>query len=199
MSSINYKKLEVFCTDPKEEIENIRKSFQEHISLSDGSTYRPKVMFYDVFGNKKFALSSRKYSDVEDLYKTVAEMLYSYSAFSAGSCILVLDTSVSSNEGALVLYVASDDAAYSYTMSYNYSKDSSFVWNYNKDIFTKLTMDDIKSYSKIVESLFVFTHVEDPPFTASELLSFYSLKGYNFRSFKDIKINYVDYSSVNNS
>lgn len=198
MSQINYEHLKYYCSNPEEEILNIRKSFEEHLSLAGSETYRPKAMFYNRVGSKNFAVSSRKYVDVPDLYCSISEMLYSFSAFSAFSVILVLDTSLPDDSGALVIYVVSDDSACCFKLHYKHSKDHSLEWLHNKDSYEEITLknngNDSFKTNKIIEILFVYTHMDESPFTESEILSYYSMKGYHFRSFRDKKISYIDYA-----
>ena len=198
MNSINYTDLAVYCKKPKDEIANIRNSFSEHILLADKQTFRPKAVFFDYLGNKKFGLSSRPYNDVDDLYTVVSEMMYAYSGFDANSSILVLDSNLNDDgqdsSGALVIYFVSSENACSLKLYYKYLSDNTVEWLQSKDVYEEIDTKSKDSTNRIIEVLFVHSHLDTAPFTKAELLSYYSMKGYNFRSFKDLKTSYLDYS-----
>ena len=200
MSDIHYSDLETFCKEPQQEIANIKKSFEEHISLVPDTKFRPKLMLFDFFGTKKFGISSKLYDNEKDFYISISEMLYAYSGFNAGSCLLVLDSNSKINDnssGALVIYFASDDAAASIKLYYHQTESNSIEWIESEYEYQQIDLKSKDSSNRIIELLFVHTHLDREPFTQSELLSYYSLKGYNFRSFKDLKTFYIDYSFKN--
>lgn len=200
MSDKIYSYLERFCSEPQNEVENIKKSFEEHVSLVGQVSYRPKVMLFDFIGNKKFGISSRPYETEKDFYVSISEMMYSYTSFHAKSCILVLDSNSKTNQdssGSLVIYFANDEAAGVYTQEYKYTDTNSIEWIKPQEEFEEIDLKDKTYGNRIVEILFVHTHLEKPPFTQSEILSYYSMKGYNFRPFKDLSVSYLDYSFKN--
>jgi len=200
MSDIKYSELDQFCKEPGLEILNIKKSFEEHLSLVPNTKFRPKLMLFDFFGTKKFGISSKQYNTEKDFYVSISEMLYSYSGFNAGSCLLVLDSNSKINDhssGALVIYFASDDAAASIKLYYHQTDSNLIEWIESEDEHLQIDLKSKDSSNKIIELLFVHTHLDKEPFSQSELLSYYSLKGYNFRSFKDLKTFYIDYSFKN--
>jgi len=198
MNSINYTDLVVYCQEPKDEIANIRNSFSEHLLLADKQTFRPKAVFFDYLRNKKFGLSSRPYNDINDLYTVVSEMMYAYSGFNAGSSILVLDSNLNDDgqdsSGALVIYFVSSDSACCVKLYYKHSSENTIEWIESKDSHELIDTKSQDSTNRIIEILFVHSHLDKAPFTKTELLSYYSMKGYNFRSFKDLKTSYLDYS-----
>lgn len=198
MNQINYKDFSIYCQEPENEISNIRSSFSEHLLLADKQTFRPKAVFFDYLGNKKFGLSSRSYADINDFYIVIAEMMYSYSSFNAGSSVLVLDSDINDNtqdsSGVLVVYFVSSENACSLKLYYKYLSDNTVEWLQSKDVYEKIDTKSQDSTNRIIEILFVHSHLDEAPFTKAELLSYYSMKGYNFRSFKDLKTSYLDYS-----
>jgi hypothetical protein len=157
-------------------------------------------MLFDFFGTKKFGISSKQYDSEKDFYISISEMLYAYAGFNAGSCLLVLDSNSKINDhssGALVIYFASDDAAASIKLYYHQTESNSIEWIESEDEHQQIDLKSKDSSNRIIELLFVHTHLDKEPFSQSELLSYYSMKGYNFRSFKDLKTFYIDYSFKN--
>lgn len=192
-----YLYLEQFCKEPREEVQNIKSSFEQYYSLSGRQPYRPKLILFDNFQNKKFGISSRQYDNQDDFFVSISEMLFSYSAFHAGSCIMVLDSSSTSYEdssGSLITYFASEDSAAVLNQEYKYVDDTTIQWRTSDEGYKEIDIKTGDATNKIVEMLFVYTHLESAPFTSSELLSYYSMKNYSFRSFKDLQTTYLDYS-----
>lgn len=192
-----YKYLEQFCKEPELEVQNIKSSFEQYYSLSGRDTYKPKLILFDNFQNKKFGVSSREYVDQEDFFISISEMLYSYSAFNAGSCIMVLDSSTvkyQDSSGSLITYFASEDSAAVLHQEYRYVDDANIEWRTPDEEYKEIDIKTGDATNKIVEMLFVYTHLESAPFSPSELLSYYSMKNYSFRPFKDLQTSYLDYS-----
>jgi hypothetical protein len=184
--------------NPNHIVSYLLQTFSEHLLLADKQTFRPKAVFFDYLGNKKFGLSSRPYNDIDDLYTVVSEMMYAYSGFNAGSSILVLDSNLNDDgqdsSGALVIYFVSSDSACCVKLYYKHSLENTIEWIESKDSHELIDTKSQDSTNRIIEILFVHSHLDKPPFTKAELLSYYSMKGYNFRSFKDLKTSYLDYS-----
>lgn len=197
MSTITNPILESFCLEPKDEISNIKKSYEEHLLLNPSKTYKPRLVLFDFFSTKKLGISCKDYIDEKDFFVSISEMLYSYSAFYASSCILVLDSNNKVNEhttGSLIVYFVSDDMCAILSLYYRQNQDNTVEW---VDQLNTCEQIDLKSkdssVNKIVELLFVYTHI-DPPFTKNQLLSYYSLKKYKFKSFKDLNTSYINYN-----
>lgn len=197
MSSIDNPILESFCLEPKKEIFNIKKSYEEHSLLNNGKTYKPRLVIYDFFRNKKFAISSKDYVDEQDFFVSISEMLYSYSAFYAASCILVLDSNTKANTtttGSLIVYFVSDDMCAILSLYYRQNNDNTIEWIDNLSTCEQIDLKSKDSpVNKVIELLFVYTHI-DPPFTKNHLLSYYSMKNYRFTSFKSLNTSYINYN-----
>jgi len=197
MTTIDNLILESFCSEPKQEIFNIKKSYEEHLLLNTGKTYKPRLMLLDFFRVKKFTISSRDYLDEKDFFVSISEMLYSYSSFYAASAILVLDSNNKINDhttGSLNVYFVSDDMCSIVNLYYHQNQDNTLEWI---DKFDTCEQIDLKSknssINKIIELLFVYTHI-NPPFTKDQLLSYYSVKKYKFKSFKNLNTSYINYN-----
>lgn len=190
--------LESFCIEPKQEISDIKKSYEQHLLLNTGKTYRPTLVLFDYFRIKIFGISCRNYIDEKDFFVSISEMLYSYSSFYASSCILVLDSNNKINDqttGSLVVYFVSDDMCVILNLHYRQNQDNTIQW---VDQFSTSEQIDLKSkqspVNKIIELLFVYTHI-DPPFAKDQILSYYSLKKYKFKPFKNLNTSYINYNT----
>lgn len=197
MSGANNPILESICLEPKQEISNIKKSYEEHLALNNNKTYKPRLVLFDYFRTKKFAISSKDYVDEQDFFVSISEMLHSYSAFYAASCILVLDSNNKVNEhttGSLVVYFVSDDICAILSLYYRQNQDNTIEWIDQLNTCEQIELKSKDTHiNKVVELLFVYTHI-DPPFTKNQLLSYYSVKKYKFKSFKNLNTSYINYN-----
>jgi hypothetical protein len=198
--SSQFDKLTHYCSDPKKEIDDLKDSFSQIISLSGPSSYRPRLALFDKSLSRVFAVAARPYVDASDFKATVAEMLYSYSAFHAESCILVLDSNIvtdSSTKDCLNLYFMSNEYCHVVQLIYQI-EDNNVLWD-DSDI--RIDSIDLKEHDyvsqEMVETMYIYTHLDDSPFLPKELLSYYSFANYQFRTFKELNISYVDFSTFN--
>jgi hypothetical protein len=191
--------LKYYCSDPKQEINDLKESFSQIINLSGSSSYRPRLALFDKVSERIFAIAARPYVDATDFKSTIAEMLYSYSAFNAQSCILVLDSNINTptcTTDCLNVYFMSDE--YCHVMQLLYEVvDNTVIWNDSDVRLESIDLKDHQSVSQeMVETMYIYTHLDNSPFLSRELLSYYSYSNYQFRSFKDLNISYVDFSTV---
>lgn len=189
--------LDHFVTNPEEELKNIRSSFSDHIKLNGKETYKPRIVFYNFFGDKLFGIVSRNYLDEVDFYSCLAEMMYCFPALDSKSCILVLDSYMKKNNevigSALHCYFISEDHASVVSLPYSFEADNNISWGTHGEI----NEIDMKSYTgpsqTLLELLYSFSHLDNSPFDMTELLSYYTSVGYHFRSFKELKISYIEH------
>jgi len=200
--SIVFDLLSVYCAKPEEEVKNITSSFSDHIKLVGKDTpYRSRLVFFDFFGHKLFGIASRPYVDYNDFISSIAEMMYSYKSCNANSCVLVLDSFTVDNGqnvgNALYCYFISDDSAHILHLPYSYLDDQ-IIWDMNsrKSEQIDLKKADI-STQQMIELLYVFSHLSNIPFQFSDLLSYYSSMGYQFKSFRNLNVSYIDYTNKN--
>lgn len=203
--TIKINELEHYCKSPEIQLKNVQEAFEQVMSLNDdpNPTYKPRLAVFDQSLELTFAIASRPYTGTTDYKSSIAEMLYSYEALDAHSCILVLDSHVKNNDDSVIgdclnLYFMSSTACHVVQLMYSIN-NGTVTWNDDLHRFSQIDLKDHESVSQeMIEMLFVFTHLDHAPFNSQELFSFYSAQGYQFRSFKDLNITYVDFlKSVN--
>jgi hypothetical protein len=199
--TIKFDELEHYCSAPEEQMNNIQYAFQQTVSLSDGHPlYKPRLALFNSDKELIFSISAKDYSGLTEYKSAIAEMLYSFSAFNSHSCILVLDSNVTEGDkvigDCLNLYFISSTSCHMVQLMYKIEA-SETTWLSHDHRFSSIDLKDHETVShEMVEMLFVFTHLDSSPFTSRELLSYYSLNNYQFRSFKDFKTSYVDFKFV---
>jgi len=204
--TIKINELEHYCNSPEVQLKNVQDAFEQIMSFSEDDqypVYRPRLAVFDNSLELTFAIAARPYDGASDYKATIAEMLYSFQALEAHSCILVLDSHVKDNDDSLIgdclnLYFMS--SIYCHVVQLMYSiADGDITWHDDQYRFSQIDLKDHESVSQeMIEMLFVFTHLDNAPFTPQELFSFYSSQNYQFRSFKDLNINYVDFLNPSN-
>ena len=201
--TIKIDELEHYCNSPEVQLQNVQQAFEQIISLTqDDPTYRPRLAVFDDSRDLTFAVASRPYDGASDYKSAIAEMLYSFQALDAHSCILVLDSHIKDNDDVvgdcLNLYFMSSINCHVVQLMYSF-EDDDIKWHEDKHRFSQIDLKDHDSVSQeMIEMLFVFTHLDHPPFSSQELFSFYSAQNYQFRSFKDLNVTYVDFLNSTN-
>lgn len=193
--------LQAYVDSPEQEIKNITSSFSDHVKLAGKDTpYRPRLVFFDFFNKKSFGIVSRAYVDQTDFISSVAEMMYAYKSLDASACVLVLDSFLlkdGKNIGnCLYCYFICDDSAHVVCLPYSYDNDQ-VVWDLSSQTSESI---DLKHHDGItqqmIELLYVYSHIQNSPFQLSDLLSYYSSMGYQFKAFKNLKVSYIDYTKT---
>jgi len=196
---MNYSQIKSYVSDPELEISSIKTSFEEHVSLAGKETYRPRVMFYHFFGERLFGIVSRPYVDQTDYISSIAEMMYAYSALSASSAVIVLDSNITKNGNiignCLNVYLISSDKAHAITIPYEHISDNKVNWKLSEEIIKEIDMSTNSGMpSEMLELSYAFSHVDDPPFSMPELLSYYTSMGFVFKPFRKLNYTYIDYA-----
>lgn len=199
---MNYSQIKSYVSDPEQEISSLKASFEEHVSLSGKETYRPRIMFYNFFGEKLFGIVSRPYVDQTDYISSIAEMMYAYTGLSASAAIIVLDSNITKN-GAVIgnclnAYLISSDTAHALTIPYDHSSDNKVIWKSSEELIKEVDMNTNSGMPlEMLELSYAFSHIDEPPFSMSELLSYYTSMGFIFKAFKKLNYTYIDYAENN--
>lgn len=196
--TIDYDQLTLYCADPKQQLDELKEAFARTISISGAGSYKPRLALFDGSKELKLVISARPYVDFTDFKCVIAEMLYSYTSFKSKSCILVLDSEIKVDDikkDCLNLYLMNNSYCHNIQLLYEVVDDT-VVWNDNDFRCQSIDLKDHEySSQEMVELLYVYIHLDNSPFSAHELLSYYSSQNYVFRSFKDLNISYVDFST----
>lgn len=198
---IDTKELESYCINPAEEIINIKELFAQIISLNpDNPTCKPRLALFDKHKKRIFAIAARDYSNATDFKSVIAEMLQSYATLNADSCILILDSHIKENDtitsDCLNVYFMSFDSCHCLQLLYT-TDNGNVTWYDDSHRLKQIDLTDHESISQeMIEILFVFTHTKTATFSSRELLSYYTTCGYQFRSFKNLNVSYVDFTNA---
>ncbi len=200
--SNKYSQINSYVSNSEEEITGIKTSFEEHVSLAGKETYRPRVMYYNFFGNKIFGIVSRPYVDQTDYISSLAEMMYAYSALTASSAAILLDSNITKGGqivgNCLNAYFVSNESAHAVTLPYEHAPDNKVIWKTSEETIKEVDMSKNTGMpQEMLELAYAFSHVDDSPFSMPELLSYYTSMGFVFRAFKTLGYTYIDYTENN--
>ena len=199
---MNYSQIKSYVSDPEQEVSSLKASFEEHVSLAGKETYRPRIMFYNFFGEKLFGIVSRPYVDQTDYISSIAEMMYAYTGLSASAAIIVLDSNITKNGSVigncLNAYLVSSDTAHALTIPYDHSSDNKVIWKSSEELIKEVDMNTNSGMPlEMLELSYAFSHIDEPPFSMPELLSYYTSMGFIFKAFKKLNYTYIDYAENN--
>ena len=116
-----------------------------------------------------------------DYFAAIAEILFSFTAFDRQAFLLAVHPESNpffnannnfdfAKNNNLIIFVISSDTAIAVEMTYSFDSTSqNIVWS---DEFTCTEIIDIQD--PIVECLYMYSHIDEPPFTYKEILNFLS-------------------------
>jgi hypothetical protein len=152
--------------------------------MDQGINIKPMLVAFDANNRKHIVSFIRDYdeSNQDDFYAAVSELLFIIPALRAKAFILVIDRNSNkyfdtekvypfSYSNSVVAFVVNDEIAIATEIEYNYVNNK-VQWTDNLTYFQIVDIKDI-----FVEMMFVYSHVDEPPFSYPEMLEFLSKNG----------------------
>ena len=152
--------------------------------MDQGINIKPMLIAFDTNNRKHIVSFIRDYdeSNQDDFYAAVSELLFIVPALRAKAFILVIDRNSNkyfdtekvypfSYSNSVVAFVVNDEIAIATEIEYNYVNNK-VQWTDNLTYFQIVDIKDI-----FVEMMFVYSHVDEPPFSYPEMLEFLSKNG----------------------
>ena len=165
-------------------------------SISKGHGFVPMVVFYSNSTTKEFVVAPESGNTFDSKMKAISEVLHLYSAANCHAAIVSFTIKAEINDQTYDLvnmYALSSDNAYVIQIPF-LVEDNKIEWQ--NDMFSCTSIDELEtdSIAKNVLSMFYhFTHIENPGFTAEELMSYLSFKGAQIAQMNS-KYKYIDFS-----
>jgi len=193
LDHLNLKDLNHFVDDPITHISVFAGTFEDAIAAAGPDSFIPMVTYFSNPSTLEMTIEAIPYSDKDDMYKIMNEMLHFYSASKSHSFIFAFDirkTTYNQNNpdsktatptDALSLSFVSEESSGIFTMPYQIV-DNKVDWVVSEFELSNMVEDDpTKKYQgDMVELYYLMTHLEGPLFTVPQLLNYYSYRGYNF-------------------
>lgn len=152
--------------------------------IEQGINLKPMLVAFDSNNRKHIVSFIRDYdhNNQEDFYAAVSELLFIVPALKSKVFILVIDRNSNkyfdtekvypfSYTNSVVAFVVNEEIAIATEVEYNYI-DNKVQWTDNLTYFQIVDIKDI-----FVEMMFVYSHVDESPFSYPEILNFLSKNG----------------------
>ena len=155
-------------------------------SLILNQTYvNPFVASFDVSSKKNFVSYTRDcvQNDPQDYYSSISALMFAAVAATSTNTLLAIHPATNPyfnpqnvlpiySKESLLVFLASDTEAYGCEIQYT-KENGRLIWSENVNSF------DIRGLvDPIVECLFIYSHIDDSPFSYIDMLKYLSESGY---------------------
>lgn len=192
---INYKELDVFSSNSKVHVLSLLDTFTDTIKAYGPNSFIPMCIFLDSDGDVKLALTSREWTDKDDMYKSFSEMLFAFAAVDAHHFIFANDVRITKYEpeaphsktmeaqDAINIAFVSKESSALVSLPYSVEADNSVNWRYDLALTSPLSKDNPTEVYQgdMVELFYVMSHIDSSPFTPAQLINYYNLKGFKYQ------------------
>jgi len=213
---INYDELKVFCSDPEIHVQSIMMTFADTVSKNGKDSFIPMCVYLNSNGTVKLAITSRPWSDKDDMYKAFSEMLFAFAALKAECFVFANDVRITRYEAeaphsktaeaqdALNLAFVSKESSALVSIPYTIQVDNTVKWHFDLSITSPLSKENPAEVYQgdMVELFYVMSHIDTSPFTPAQLMNYYSIKGFTYQITDDsfvekvrIEVNTNDYNN----
>lgn len=171
-------------------------------SHSRNETFCPMIVFYNDPNTKSIVVVPQYSNDHSIMMRSIADTMHLYTAlnsFCATICFTSKGIIDDSQTDLLNIFIVSDDAAFHVQAIFNIENDR-IVWNDNLNyIDVNDNSNEFSEKSKdFFSMLYNYSHIENNPFSAQEILSYLSSRGAEIAQINS-NILYVDFSNGNNN
>ena len=183
------------CSIIEDEISVLQQTLQEHL-INDHS-YSPMITFFTSPDTRALAVVPPNQPSFQDTLVRMSEIFYIYSPLASHCCVISIDSTIKNDQGSDIdcfhVFVISEEQGY--VIMLPYSKDSSNNLTWHSEDFTAQNILDTEFQGQTKEMInlfYTFTHLNSPPFTVNECLSYLSHVGAAILVFDSFKINYYN-------
>jgi hypothetical protein len=178
--------------DPYNEYLKFKKHFILNFKSSGPNSYTPTMAVFN--SSKKFVgmVSCRSAEDKEDLFVSLAEMLYLPLSISSDLFILASDVRISKTEldlnesiDALTVSYVTPEHCLIYTSPYTFDDSNEVTFHEDKSFITKVSSEqDNSPVGNLIELFYIFSHTDTTgPFQPEEVLSYLTHAGHHYEIF----------------
>ena len=187
---LNEKLSSVLFDDTWSHIQKCTKFFSQIISSNGRDSFPATVAVYNSLKKLTAIVSSRDVQGREELYSSIAEMLFLPVSIRSSLFILLTDTNVRDPDTgdvkseAFNLSFVSPDFCIIYTIPYIIENDNSVIFNYDDSFVSSILTNEPnagQAQGDLIELLFIFSHVENNgPFTFEEVLAYFDSNNFSY-------------------
>lgn len=190
--------------EPYKEFQRLSILFSSIIKQNGPDSFSTTLVVYNQIKRLVGIVSSRLVQDKQDLYKSMAQMLYFPMSLNSSLFIVAQDAKIHSLsqdsdqskqpiEALVVTYVTPDDCIV-FTVPYTVSNDNDVVFSYENSWISSINEDAKNSGGDMLELFYTFSHSSTSgPFSPHEVLSFLKINNFNFEIInpKNMSTNHV--------
>lgn len=179
-------------SNPEIEIIKIQETFSNVIKKDGPDSFTPMMIVCNSEDEPVFVCEPRPYTSKTDMYVALAEMLFSYSSFSAKCFIMVSDTRLTliekddldqtqmQTDALNIAFVASEYACIAILPYRIVSDNDSHTVNWINEKFSITSLTE-SAQGSMTELYYVMSHLTNPVFDMNTLVNYY-----NFRDFASV-------------
>lgn len=209
---MNYKQLDVFVPNAQTHVEHLLKTFQQTVSENGVNSFVPMCIYLNSKGDVMLTLTSRPWSDKDDMYKSFAEMLYAFNPIKC-ECVMfvndVLLTKYDSREphaktaeaqDAINISFISKESSALVNVPYSVKENNDISWHFDLAIISPLSKEDPTELYQgdMVELFYIMSHIDSSPFSMAQLVNYYSFKGFTYQISEDALVDKIQIRVENN-
>lgn len=189
--------LKNICSEIETEI-SILKGTLEH-NLNNECTYSPMMTFFDSFNKRQIAIVIPPTDTIENTIIRLTEALHLFVALSSNSVVISMKTKVIHNNeyyDSLNIFLLSDSHAWQLTFPFTFDDSRVITWHDNLNEI--IGVDDIEydnNMKEMITAFYYITHLPDPAFTPSEIISYLSSQNAAIKLLEGQKISYLDFTN----
>lgn len=185
------------CSDIETEVSILKGTLEAN--FRQNINYSPMLTFFGPDNKRQIAVVIPSAETFEDTVIRLTEALHLYVALNSNCVTISLRTKTTHNNNnydTLNLFLLSETHAWQLTYPYSIDDSNNIVWH--NDLHEIEAVDEIEYDSNIKEMITAFycmTHLIQPAFTVSEIISYLSSQNAAIQLLDGQKIAYIDFSN----
>lgn len=202
---MNYKQLDVFVPNAQTHVEHLLETFQQTVNQNGVDSFIPMCIYLDSKGKVMLALTSRPWSDKDDMYKSFAEMLYAFNPIECECVVFVNDVRITKYESkephsktaeaqdAINISFISKESSALVNVPYSVKENNDVSWHFDLAVISPLSKEDPTELYQgdMVELFYVMSHIDSAPFSMAQLVNYYNFKGFTYQISDDALVDKI--------
>jgi hypothetical protein len=171
-----------FCTNPVQEIYLVKETFANVVKNQGPNQWNPFVVFFKNPFRSHLVVQSKPVDGYENILASISEIFSLYPAINSHAALLVLDVTIKDEldltSDALKLFFVSPNLCTSVTIPYTINGPDVTYLDSDIEIDQINTDNFSDSYKDLYVVLFTYTHIDNAPYSESEVCSYLTYAGH---------------------
>lgn len=189
-------KIHDICSKADEEFDLLRMTLEQMISQNH--SFNPMMTFFSARDKRSAALVIPPQSETVQTIARISECLYLYTPMRSHCVFITLPSDIDDDDGkflshSISTFLLSDECAFLKIMPYTIDSNNKVVWTTEKFETLNILEKNFQGLSKEMVNLFyMFTHLEDAPYTVQEVASYLTFVGIEVLFDKNLEVLYYN-------